>query len=105
MKFVIDENLPPRLALWLRERGHDAVHCRSVLGDDRSDGALALYAVAEARIIVTKDTDFDPPRGNERVVRLRIGNGSNVELFDWLEARLDAAIARLKRSEIYVEVD
>lgn len=104
MKFIVDENLPPRLVSWLRQRGHDATHCRDVLGEDRSDDALAQIAVAEQRIIVTKDGDFDPPRTSERVLRLRVGNCSNAILFEWLTTRLDDALARFARDEIYVEV-
>jgi predicted nuclease of predicted toxin-antitoxin system len=26
MTFLVDANLPPGLAGWLRERGHDAIH-------------------------------------------------------------------------------
>ena len=26
MKFIVDEQLPLRLAVWLREKGYDAIH-------------------------------------------------------------------------------
>jgi predicted nuclease of predicted toxin-antitoxin system len=39
MKFLVDANLPPGLAAWLRERNHEAIHVNDQLGlalDDRA---------------------------------------------------------------------
>jgi predicted nuclease of predicted toxin-antitoxin system len=104
MKFIIDENLPQRLGPWLSQRGHDAVHVRDE-PDLQSDRAIAEKAVREARVILTKDNDFDPPRYGERVLHLRVGNCNNSALFAWLEARLDNALERFARGEAYVDVD
>jgi predicted nuclease of predicted toxin-antitoxin system len=30
MRFLLDMNLPPALAEWLRSEGHDAVHIREI---------------------------------------------------------------------------
>jgi predicted nuclease of predicted toxin-antitoxin system len=104
MRFIIDENLPPRLATWLTGRGHDAVHVRQ--NDSlRSDDDVARFAVREGYTIVTKDSDFDPPRFGERVLQLGIGNCSNKALFAWLESNLDQAVARLVSGETYVVLD
>lgn len=46
MTFLIDAQLPPALCLWLRERGHDAVHVRDIGLLDSSDLAIAARAVA-----------------------------------------------------------
>ena len=104
MKFLIDENLPPRLAAWLRERGHDALHCADCLGAGRSDETLASFAAREDRVIVTKDADFETPRAGERVLHLRIGNCSTADLLAWLEARIEGAIERLAGGKPYVEL-
>ncbi len=105
MKFIVDENLPPKLAAWLRERGHDALHVRDSVGLGSHDLSLADFARSQGRTIVTKDSDFDPPRGKERVLHLRIGNCATSELLAWLEPRLDAALQRLAAKEIYVALD
>ena len=58
MKFLIDQNRSPRLALLLRRSGHDAVHTLE-LGLERSeDEELLQVAIAENRIVVSGDTDF-----------------------------------------------
>jgi predicted nuclease of predicted toxin-antitoxin system len=104
MKFLIDENLPPRLAAWLNVRGHDAVHvCES--SKSAPDREVAERAVLESRVIITKDNDFDPPRFGERVVHLRIGNCSTPDLLEWLDARLNDVLERLTRGEAYLDVD
>jgi predicted nuclease of predicted toxin-antitoxin system len=103
MKFLVDENLPPRLAAWLNARGHDAVHvCKE--SQSASDRVIAERAVKESRIIVTKDGDFDQPRLGERVLHLRIGNCATSELLEWLDARLSNALERLARGEACVDV-
>lgn len=103
MKFVVDENLLPRLAAWLGERRHDAVHCYDAETSYASDLALAVFAQVEGRAIATKDTDFDPPKQKERVLRLAVGNCTNADLITWLDRHLDVAINRFERGEVYVE--
>jgi len=52
MRFLVDNQLPPSLARWLRDRGHDAEHVFESglhLLDDR---ALWARALADARIVV-----------------------------------------------------
>jgi len=51
MRFLVDNQLPPSLARWLRDRGHDAEHVFESglhLLDDR---ALWARALIDARIV------------------------------------------------------
>lgn len=57
MRFLIDRCAGLLLADWLRKQGHDVVECHE-LGPDPGDRALLDWAVKEARILVTIDTDF-----------------------------------------------
>ena len=57
MKFLIDRCAGRLLADWLRTQGHDVVESRE-LGPDPGDRALLDWAVKEARILITIDTDF-----------------------------------------------
>ena len=36
MKFLVDANLPPGLATWLREQAHEAIHVSDQAGLDLS---------------------------------------------------------------------
>ena len=57
MKFLIDRCAGRLLAEWLRNEGHDVVESRE-LGPDPGDRTLLEWASADARILITIDTDF-----------------------------------------------
>jgi predicted nuclease of predicted toxin-antitoxin system len=59
MKFLVDAQLPRRLAHWLREAGYDALHTLDLSqGNHSSDSDINEYSVAEQRVLITKDSDF-----------------------------------------------
>ena len=58
MRFLVDENLSPRLADLLTACGHDAVHVRDLGLHGGSDADVMDQAVASDRVIVSADTDF-----------------------------------------------
>lgn len=57
MRFLIDRCAGRRLAEWLRRQGHDVAEARE-RGPDPGDRTLLHWAAAEARVLVTIDTDF-----------------------------------------------
>ena len=59
MRFLVDAQLPVRLARHLEAAGHDAVHTSDLPEANRTtDGEIARLADAEDRVVVTKDRDF-----------------------------------------------
>jgi predicted nuclease of predicted toxin-antitoxin system len=59
VKFLVDAQLPARLADLLNSAGHDAVHTSALPNGNRSsDRQVAEVADAEARVVITKDRDF-----------------------------------------------
>jgi predicted nuclease of predicted toxin-antitoxin system len=59
MKFLIDAQLPRRLALALQAAGHDALHTLDLPeGNATTDTAINTLSAAQERIVVTKDGDF-----------------------------------------------
>lgn len=59
MKFLVDAQLPRRLAYWLQEAGHDAIHTLDLpLGNRSPDRVIYEISEREQRIVVTKDADF-----------------------------------------------
>jgi predicted nuclease of predicted toxin-antitoxin system len=58
MRFLIDAQLPPALAAWLRRKGHDAAPVRELGMRDADDGAIWSRAAADNAIIVTMDEDL-----------------------------------------------
>ena len=58
MKFLVDENLSPRVAALLRDSGTDATHIFDHNLAGASDADVSTLAVAERRTIVSADSDF-----------------------------------------------
>ncbi len=58
MRFLLDENLSPRIAEALAEAGHDAVHVRDVGLRAAPDEDVLDAARGAARVIISADTDF-----------------------------------------------
>ncbi len=58
MNYVVDANLSPRLAVLLRDAGHDAVHVRDIGLRTASDDEIIDYAISTDRIVISHDTDF-----------------------------------------------
>ncbi len=98
LKFIIDTQLPPRLARFLSDKGYDAIHTSFYPnGHLFNDQYIVQIALQEARIIITKDSDFldhfltkgAPPQ----VLLLKFGNIGNVELVDYIERELSRITA------------
>lgn len=59
MKFLIDAQLPRRLAYRLREAGFETTHTLDLPSGNRStDRELIAFSLTEHCVVVTKDSDF-----------------------------------------------
>ena len=58
MRFLIDNQLPLRLAVHLRGRGHECTHVLDAGLDEASDLELWAHAVREGQVMIAKDEDF-----------------------------------------------
>lgn len=59
MKFLVDAQLPHRLAELLWVAGHEVVHTLDLpLGNRTPDAVINQLSLAEQMVVVTKDTDF-----------------------------------------------
>jgi len=58
MRFLVDENLSPRLADHLRSVGHNVVHVRELGLTSAADAVILEAASTQNRVIVSADTDF-----------------------------------------------
>ncbi|HEY6577993.1 MAG TPA: DUF5615 family PIN-like protein [Rhizomicrobium sp.] len=88
MKFLVDAQLPPALAAWLRARGHVAASVREVGLREADDRSIWSLAEREATIIVTKDEDFAflaATATGTRVLWVRTGNVVNRQLLAQFE--------------------
>jgi len=108
VKFLVDAQLPPALALWLGEAGHEARPVREVGLREAEDETICEYALRVGAVVITKDEDFAAPaKGSGAapvIVWLRIGNSSNEELLAWLEPRLPGILELVAQGGRVVEV-
>lgn len=88
MRFLVDAQLPPKLAVWLQGKGHEAEHVVSVLGETAPDAMIFARAVETGSVIVTKDLDFLSLCDNHAappLLWIAIGNAINRTLFEQLD--------------------
>jgi predicted nuclease of predicted toxin-antitoxin system len=107
VKFVVDAQLPPALAAWLRERGHDACAVREIGLREADDRSIWSWAQSENAIIVTKDEDFALLAATAPVVRLiwvRTGNVVNRVLLARFEQAWREIATHLDEGAQIVEV-
>jgi predicted nuclease of predicted toxin-antitoxin system len=97
LRFIVDTQLPAALAVYLSGYDLDAIHTTFYpAGHLLKDREIREKAVAEDRIIITKDSDFfdyffvkgAPPR----ILLLKVGNCSNRELRATVEKNLNEII-------------
>ena len=97
MKFLVDAQLPPALAGWLRKQGHEAHHVSEIGLLEAHDAVILDRIVATGAVLFTKDRDFVRPTEMQQhmmqVVWVRTGNISTRLLL----ARLDASWAEVMR--------
>jgi predicted nuclease of predicted toxin-antitoxin system len=58
MRFLIDNNLSPKLADLLADAGHDASHVRDLGLGSANDEVVLDRARLENRVLISADTDF-----------------------------------------------
>ena len=94
MRFLVDMNLPPALAEWLRGEGHDAVHVAETGFGAVPDSAIFEHATGDRRVVVTFDLDFGelaaPELGHAGVILLRLRTARK----GYVRERLRVAIAQ-----------
>lgn len=108
MKFLVDAQLPARLARFLDDAGHDVVHTSELPeGNRTTDVRIAEVADDEGRVVITKDRDFrdghllsGSPR---RLLVVATGNITNAALLALFEANLVAVVEALGEAD-FVEL-
>jgi predicted nuclease of predicted toxin-antitoxin system len=108
VKFLIDAQLPARLAEFLDRAGHDALHTLGLPDGNRSsDRQIAQHADTENRVVVTKDQDFRDGhllgRSPRQLLVVATGNITNDALLSLFELHLDAIVSALGEAD-FVEL-
>lgn len=108
MKFLVDNQLPAALAVYLRKKGLDCQHVLDAGLAQATDAELCRYATANDRIIISKDEDFlylaSEPKATFQLLWVRLGNcrtAALLEAFDQIWLKLEAS---LKAGERIIEI-
>jgi len=109
MKFLVDAQLPRRLAQQLAALGHDAVHTLDLpAGNRTSDADILVHARQSGRVVITKDSDFvtsfllcgEP----KQLLLVSTGNLPNAEL-EAMFAANHAALVKALAESAFVELN
>lgn len=108
MRFLVDALLPPALARWLEQAGHEAWHVADVGLLSSPDSEVWAFAESRRAVVVTKDQDFFELAAwraqGPQVLWVRIGNCTRAELIRAFECVLLAAVRALQAGEQIVEI-
>lgn len=106
MKFLVDQQLPKKLAGWIRERGCEAHHLKEIGMLHAEDADIWRAAEARGAVIISKDEDFSVIvriQPGPQVVWLRVGNCSNdallarmADVWPTLILELEAGVRRVE---------
>jgi len=93
MKFLIDAQLPRRLATELKQAGFEATHTLELPDGNRTtDQTLIKLSIADQSVLVTKDSDFVQSfllkRQPWKLLLVSTGNISNDELMKLFHANI-----------------
>ena len=108
MKFLVDAQLPKRLARYLQSKGYDAIHTQDLpQGNATSDTDINAISLQEKRIVVTKDADFVQSFLLQQVpyklLLIVTGNIKNAELENMFEKSLDR-LTEIFENHSYLEL-
>ena len=109
MKFLVDAQLPRRIAVRFREHGHDAIHTLDLPEQNTtSDATIVELAMRDGRVVVTKDADFVNShilgRRPEKLLLISTGNVSNRDLEASLLPNLPEIVATFETAS-FIEVN
>jgi predicted nuclease of predicted toxin-antitoxin system len=106
VRFVIDAQLPPALARFFVQRGHEASHVFDSGLLSASDRDIWEHAANLGAVLITKDEDFVTMRAFQTsgppVVWVRLGNTTNRILLRYFDSMLPKIVAALERGETVV---
>ena len=108
MRFLVDAQLPPGLAIYLSRRGFPSEHVSHIGLRGAHDLSIWKHAVENGFVLMTKDEDFiilarQRVRGPQ-VVWIRLGNITNAALQAALDPLLDEIVNGLRAGERLIEV-
>jgi predicted nuclease of predicted toxin-antitoxin system len=109
MKFIVDAQLPRRLAQLIQNAGYNAIHTLDLpQRNNTPDSNINTLSINEERIVITKDSDFvDSFFAIQKPYKLLLVSTGNIKNSD-LEAIFAASLLQivdLFSQNSYIEID
>jgi predicted nuclease of predicted toxin-antitoxin system len=105
--FIVDENLPPHLAYWLRDQGQVATHVSYENLGSGKDASIWQWAADHDFIVISKDEDFhnrvivgQPPK----LIWVRWGNVRKAPLIAKFRELLPSILIAFEEGEWELEL-
>lgn len=108
MKFLVDAQLPRRIARFLRTEGYDVLHTQDLPDSNAtSDAEINRISIQERRIVVTKDADFVQSfllqQKPYKLLLVATGNIKNAEIESLFQKNI-GQLVKLFESHIFIEL-
>ncbi len=105
MKFIIDAQLPRKIAVWLRSKGFDAIHTLELPNRNlTSDNEINRLSISQQRIVISKDSDFYDSYFNKfephKLIFLTTGNIRTNDLLEIFEKNLDDILLAIQDNSV-----
>ncbi len=108
LRFIVDAQLPQKLAVFLKAHGFDSIHTLDLPDQNKTtDKYIAELACNENRVLITKDDDFlqsflisGKP---QKLILLKTGNISNNDLIEIFKMGI-TAITTLMQRHFLIEI-
>lgn len=105
MKFLIDAQLPKKLAIFLEKSGYDTLHTLDLPDKNfTKDSQINQISIAEKRVVVSKDLDFiesllisDKPY---KLLAISTGNITNKMLLKLFEEYIEQIVLYLEENRL-----
>jgi predicted nuclease of predicted toxin-antitoxin system len=110
MTFIVDEQLPHKLAKWLREMGYDAIHADDIphTAGKLTDVAICKFADIHNRVVITKDEDFWQRyliiKEPKKLIYVTTGNIKNIDLILLFDRNIHLLLAEITSHNV-VEIN
>lgn len=109
MRFIVDAQLPKRLAYWIEDQGHDAIHTLDLPSQNLTeDGIIIRLSIEQKRVVISKDSDFYENyilKGEpHKLLMVSTGNIVNKSLIELFQNNL-IKICELLESNTVVELN
>ncbi len=108
IRFIVDAQLPKRLAYLLREEGYDAVHTLDLPAANRTaDESINSLSLREERVVISKDSDFRDSLllygRPHKLLLVSTGNCANTALLDLIRQHLSGIVPAFRQA-VFLEL-